>query len=270
QARLWMLAGVAAYYLLLAARLDLRCGHCFAVHTALLAAVAVAIRGRLGWRWRFVLAALGALALHAGYHHELRRDAADASATPLAAADQAAVARIDRNRRRGSDQSPRILEVGIDLQCPACAELHDRLTAVLDGEIAAGRLQVVTRHLTRRSEAASGDLVRWALAAAAIDATQHRLFLAAMLGSRRGAAAGELKARAQELVDMAAIERALAEHAAAIDHVLALDQRRIHAFSPTGRTPIAALIDRAQDRVITAWDDPIVAEDIAAKLRATL
>src|SRR4051812_1608292 len=42
QARLWMLGGVAAYSLWLAARLGLRCPHCLAVHTAVFAAVAVA------------------------------------------------------------------------------------------------------------------------------------------------------------------------------------------------------------------------------------
>lgn len=268
----WAMIGASLYYLHLGLRLDLVCPHCLAMHTAVLAGAGALLRGA-DRRWATPLGIgatlVAALALHAAFHPGLVRDDADVDlltslpVPALSAGNKLAFATADSARRRGDSTAPVVLELVLDFQCPRCADTHPDLLAALGPALAGRRAELVTRHLVRRSEPASLTLARWAAAAAIDGQARYDLYVAAMLGSRAGADARELRARLAELIDPLALEGAIERHQGAVDRLVADDARRLGELDATARTPQLIAVDRASGAVLKRWQGELPLAGIA-------
>ena len=271
----WALIGGSLYFLVIGWRLDVVCPHCLAVHTAVLGCAGGLLRG-VAWRdaaTTGVAAALvAALGLHAAFHPGLVRDGADVDlltdlrAPALSAGNKLAFATADSARRRGDSTAPVILELVVDFQCPNCAAIHHELLNALAPALAAGKAEVVTRHLVRRSEPASLTLARWAAAAAMDGQARYDLYVATMLGSRAGADARDLRARLGEMIDPLSLEGSIERHPGAIDRLVADDAKRLGEVQATARTPQLIAVDRASGAVLKRWQGELHLDEIAAWL----
>jgi len=271
----WALIGGSLYFIHLGLRLDLVCPHCLAVHTAALCCAGGLLRGE-AWRATtasgLAAALIAGLGLHAAFHPGLVRDTADVDlltslpAPALSAGNKLAFATADSARRRGDSAAPVVLELVIDFQCPHCAATHHELMTALAPFLAAGKAELVTRHLVRRSEPASLTLARWAAAAAMDGQARYDLYLATMLGSRAGADARELRARLGEMIDPLALEGSIERHPGAVDRLVADDAKRLGELQATARTPQLIAVDRAGGAVLKRWQGDVPLGEIAAWL----
>ena len=271
----WALIGGSLYFLLVGLRLEVVCPHCLAVHTAVLCCAGGLLRG-VAWRdaaaTGVAAALIAALGLHAAFHPGLVRDGADVDlltdlqAPALSAGNKLAFATADSARRRGDSEAPVILELVVDFQCPHCAATHHDLLTALAPALAAGKAELVTRHLVRRSEPASLTLARWAAAAAMDGQVRYDLYVATMLGSRAGADARELRARLGEMIDPLSLEGLIERHAGAVDRLVAGDARRLGEVQATARTPQLIAVDRASGAVLKRWLGELPLGEIAGWL----
>lgn len=262
----WVAAGGSLYFLWVAWQLGLRCPYCIAVHALVLAAAGCALaqpvrRGELPG-----LAAVAFFGLHFAFHPGVVADgpeAPPAAADPqlgsffaaparpaTAAADPAAAAAVDALRRLGSPQAAYVLEVAVDLHCPHCAAAHGPLLDGLRRAIDAGRIEVVLRFLTRRSDPSGRELAEHVLAAA--DPAQARLLTGLLLGTPAGRGWRAVRPRVAEIADPAALEAARAARGAALAAVLDGDGARLRALGARG-TPFAAIAHRGAEPY-QRWD----------------
>jgi hypothetical protein len=270
----WALVGASCYYLHLGWRLGLVCPHCLAVHTAVLACVGGLLR-TLPAVPAAASAALAFLALHAAFHPGVVADSIDvdladdprATATVLSAANKLAFATADAVRRSGDATAPVVLELVLDLQCPVCARQHHELLATLAPALAAKRAELVVRHLVRRSEPGSQALGRWAFAAAMDGREAYEYYVGAMLGSRPGADARELRAHLAEAMDPLRLEVLADRHQAAIDRLLSQDAQRLIELKTPARTPQLIAVDRASGAVLRRWVGELPLGEIGEWLR---
>lgn len=256
-------AGGALYFLWVSWRLGLVCPYCLAVHAGVLATAALALAAAPP---QLPLAGLAFLGLHFAFHPAVIEDGpappaappADAPAigaflAPRPEAPPPAVLdpRIDALRREGSPDSPFVLEAAIDLHCPHCAAAHGPLMAALRERIAAGRVEVVLRFLTRRSAPSGRELAGHALATG--DPARTRLLLSLLLGTPEGRGWAAVRSRVAELADPAAIEAAYAADRAAIEGLLDADNARLRELGARS-TPFIALSRRGGDTLLR-WDE---------------
>ncbi|MBA3685782.1 MAG: thioredoxin domain-containing protein, partial [Planctomycetes bacterium] len=271
QALAWAALGATAYFLFVAWRLGVRCPHCFAVHTVVLCYLGALVREPTPWVDRVAMAALVGLALHAGFHPALVRDGINldlpevTSTTALTSEGKLAYAAADGSRRRGSSDAPLIVELAIDFQCRVCAEQHAHLIDALQPALSAGKVELVTRHVVRKSEPSGRRLARWAAAAAIVGEDQYQLYCATMLGSRPGADESALRVRLREALDPLSLDGIVDRHAAVVDRLVGDDLRRLRELQATAQTPQAILVARDDGRVLGRWEG---AFDTTALVRA--
>jgi len=264
---LWAAAGASGYFLWLSAQLKLDCPLCASVHAAVLAATASRLMSPPRWLVKVAAATVAAALLAAVYTlRPVPPPPLSPASTLPSAIDQGATDRAEHGRRHGRRDAPLVAELAIDLQCAECARQHRDLLAALAPALAAGRVELVIRHLVRGQDSSSAQLAQWAFAAAA--AGNHAIFLAGMLGSRENATIAELRQRLDELLDGAAIERGAHADAAVIRRLVDADQRRLRALDADRTTPALVLLERATDSVRQRWQGRFPAAAVAAALEA--
>lgn len=262
----WLAAGGSLYFLWVAWQLGLRCPYCFTVHGLVLATAGLALAVPLRRADLPALATIAFLGLHLAFHPGVVSDGPDVVSPPAepevgaffaqpgkpapSAAPTPAMAAIDQLRRQGSPNAAYVLEVAIDLHCPHCAVTHGPLLDALRRSIDAGRVEVVYRFLTRRSDPTGRDLAAHVLACR--DATQARLLTSLLLGTPEGRGWAEVRSRVAEVADPAAIEAMRAGSAAAIEAVLAQDGERLRALHAKS-TPFAVISHRGVEPYMR-WD----------------
>ncbi len=274
----WLAAGASAYFLWLSWMLDLRCPYCLAVHTGVLL-TAICAAGR-PWLPRLAIAVLAFLGLHFAFHPSVVSDGPAAPrVVPVVPVEQAAPdlgtflaprpvqavvtidPQLDALRRQGSPQAAYVLEVALDLHCAHCAATAGPFATTLRRAINEGRVEIVTRFLTRRSAPTGADLARHVLAAA--DPAQARLLTSLLLGTPEGRGWDAVRSRVAEMTDPSGLEGSLAARGVDIDALLAADAARLQQLGI--RTTPAAVIFRRSGDEIARWIGP--AFDPEAMLR---
>lgn len=260
----WVAAGGSLYFLWVAWQLGLRCPYCFTVHGLVLATALLALPAQVRRLDLPVLALLAFLGLHLAFHPGIVADgpevvppAPDTGAfftqpprSGQVAVTTPAMAAIDALRRRGSANAAYVLEIAIDLHCPHCAATHGPLMDALRRPVEAGRVEVVHRFLTRRSDPSGRDLAAHVLASR--DHAQASLLTSLLLGTPAGRGWADVRSRVAEVADPAAIAAMRSASAAAIDAVLSQDGERLRAVGAR-TTPFAAISHRGSDPYMR-WD----------------
>ncbi len=262
----WGAAGGSLYFLWVAWMISLRCPYCFTVHAGVLLCAGLAAGAP--WLPRLALLGLAFLGLHFAFVPTVVEDGPVAPPVPVPAdpgigaflaptgrpAQAAQVdPELDQLRRQGSPHAAYVLELAIDLHCPHCAAAQGPLMDALRRAIAAGRVEVVHRFLTRRSAPTGRDLARHVLAAR--DAAQAGLLTSLLLGTPEGRGWAAVSPRVAEIADPSALERTLAGRSAAIDVLLDADATRMRELRVRA-TPFAALSRRNGDP-LGRWDDRV-------------
>jgi protein-disulfide isomerase len=268
QAAAWAMIGGSLFYLWTATRLELVCSQCFAFHTAVLALAGPLRRGHLRVFTRLAAMAVGFLALLAAYGPTLRVDLKPPEHHPPN--DHAEVVwteRAEAGRTMGRADAPLTLELAIDFQCPHCADEWDGLMRAIAPEIAAGHVRVTVLHVVRKYEPASESLARWAFAAAAEG--RHRDFVSAMIGSRAGATADELRRGPNaQAIGLDAIAREADENDAGIAERMAGDYGELRRLRFAGATPLAVLLDRSR-KELRRWSGDFDAAAVASTIASS-
>lgn len=273
----WVAAGGSLYFLWVAWQLGLHCPYCFTVHALVLATAVLAAAMPVRRALLPALAVQAFLGLHLAFHPGVVADGPEAPPAEPAvgaffaqparpapsAAPTPAMAAIDQLRRQGSPNAAYVLELAVDLHCPHCAATQGPLLDALRRSIEAGRVEVVYRFLTRRSDPTGRDLAAHVLACR--DPAQARLLTSLLLGTPEGRGWAEVRARVAEVADPAAIEAMRAGSAAAIETVLAQDGERLRALHAR-TTPFAAIAHRGAEPYMRwegdAFDPQAIAREI--------
>lgn len=255
----WILVGASLAYLGLGLGLDVVCRHCLAVHTLVLATAAGALPDRGRWRAP-AIAAVFALGLVATL---LRLAPVSPQATTISndPATRALIEGIEAVRTWPGEGLA--ADLVIDLQCPACARLHQRWEDALR---AVPGLGLRTRLLVRDGDATAQDLARWTWAAAAQGEPAYRLVREALLGSPADLTSDDLRPRLADLVDLEGLDRWLAVHGAAIDTLIAEDQARLRAWAADRRTP--AVVFHHDGIVLGRVEGNVAAAVVAERARS--
>jgi len=285
---LWLVAGAAMSFLILAWRLDLACGHCRAVQSLVLAGAALSLRWAPLSAWFLV----GLLGLHAAYHPQVHRAELElpetitaTSAAPAATDDgvlaflrprsatAATVAAltpadelIDTNRLIGRADATLILDEVVDLRCAHCATVHSQLLADLKPHLAANRVAVRIRQAQYRQDPLSIQLGRWLFAAAAAGQTRHAEVVERLFGLKATDVAGARTA-ADPAIDLPALDHIAANSAPLIDRALNRDRSALISLRFTNPVPLFVL--HQGQRELGRWQgDVVVAEVVAAIAKA--
>ena len=253
-----VLVGVAVFFLIIARELDLSCIYCLAVHwlTFLAFFLTVPFMTRRVSLW---LPIAGWLITNALFHHGPVADVAAPSAATAAMSSLEA----DRGRTYGVKTAPWQLDLTIELTCRSCAEQYRPLMDALRPQIAAGRVKIVVHHQVRPSQAASRPAAMLALAAAAMG--EHASAMEVLLGTNPDAGFDGLKARLGEVIDPVRLNAVLSAQMAAIEALLADDQKRFGKL----RAPSAVLLNTA-DGTSKAWAGDLPLPAILAALDGAL
>ncbi|HAT09944.1 MAG TPA: hypothetical protein DCS97_04985 [Planctomycetes bacterium] len=271
----WAAAGASLYFLWIAWRLDLTCAYCFTVHAGVLLTAACCLSG--GWLGRMMVASLVFLGLHLAFHPGVVVDGPAAPPpaqtpevggffTPRPTATTATIpADLDRLRRQGGELAAYVLEVAVDLHCPHCAASAGPLSTALRDHLAAGRVEVVTRFLTRASAPSGRELAAHVLGAA--NPVQTDLLIRMLLGTPEGRGWSQVRSRIAELADPAALEARQVERQAGIAALLDGDAQRLRTLKAR-TTPFAALSHRGSEPFLrwegAAFDPAAIAREIPA------
>jgi protein-disulfide isomerase len=273
----WSAAGGSLYFLWVAWQLGLYCPYCFTVHGLVVSTALLVLPAQVRRLDLPVLALLAFLGLHLAFHPGIVADGPEV-VPPVpdtgafftqpthpgqTAVGTPAMAAIDALRRQGSANAAYVLEVAIDLHCPHCAATFGPLNDALRRSVEAGRVEVVYRFLTRRSDPSGRDLAAHVLASR--DATQARLMTSLLLGTPEGRGWAEVRSRVAEVADTAAIASMRSASAAAIDAVLAQDGEHLRTLGAQ-TTPFAAMSHRGSKPYLRwegdAFDPQAIAREI--------
>lgn len=270
----WAAAGASLYFLWIAWRLDLACSYCFTVHAGVLLTAGCFLSG--GWLGRVTAAILVFLGLHLAFHPGVVADGPAAPPPPApelggflaprpASTATNIPADLDRLRRQGGELAAYVLEVAVDLHCPHCAASAGPLSTALRDHLAAGRVEVVTRFLTRASAPSGRELAAHVLGAA--NPVQADLLIRMLLGTPEGRGWSQVRSRIAELADPAALEARQVERQAGIAALLDGDAKRLRTLKAR-TTPFAALSHRGSEPFLrwegAAFDPAAIAREIPA------
>ncbi len=274
----WALLGATIYFIHVGWRLNLTCGQCLAFHTAIVAGAVGALRDAFPFAARLLVVVLVFLGLHFAYHPAVVPDLAPvpmnadagvtaflgagrpAPAAPALTGDEAAaLQRADAGRTLvlvpGVDP-PLRLELALDFHCPVCAKVWPALRAAFAAapQVPAGRrLELVHRVVMRPSDPSTGELARYAAAAAMVDGKAYLALLQTGLGLGQGVGWTEFRPRLKEVTDPATIEQALAAHPTAVDRLIADDARALAQFLYGAGTPQMILRDGVAGRELVRF-----------------
>jgi hypothetical protein len=281
----WIAAGGSLYFLWVAWRIGLRCPYCFTVHGGVLLGAILAWAAPVRRIELVGLAVIAFLGTHLAFHPGVVVDGPEVVAPaapavpavpdvgaffvqqgrPAAVVSTPAMQVIDGLRRQGSPSSAYVLEVAVDLHCPHCSATYGPLFDALRRHIDAGRVEVVSRFLTRRSDPTGRELAAHVLAAQ--DATQARLLTSLLLGTPEGRGWTEVRSRVAEVADPVGIEAMRGGSRQAIDAVLAQDGERLRLLHARS-TPFAAISHRGAEPYMRwegdAFDPQAIAREIPA------
>lgn len=232
-----ILMAISLYYLWLSWRLDMRCGHCLAVHGCVLAlAPRLLISSRpLLVPWLIAGCVVGLL--HGIYHPGPRHS--DTRSSPTAPLNWTAYDQADRGRHYGLAQAPWRVDIIYRFECRHC---RDDLITLIRGVLPlvdAGDIQLRLLSAVLPGDAASRDRAHLIAAAAAEGALLPAL--QALLGAEglNDAAGNRIRLQQSGHPAMAAvIARAKADRAS-WEHLIDHDQQRIAATR--GVTPRVVL-----------------------------
>ncbi len=283
---LWLVAGAALSFLILAWRLELACGHCRAVQSLVLAGAALSLRWAPPSAWFLV----GLLGLHVAYHFEVRRaepalpaavittnatpttdeavlaflrprSATAATVAALAPADET----IEANRLIGQADALLILDEIVDLRCAHCAAVHSQLLADLKPHLASNRVAVRLRQAQYRQDPLSTQLGRWLFAAAAVGPTRHAEVAERLFGLKALDVEGA-RAAADPAIDLPALDRIAADSAPLIDR--ALNRDRGAMISLRFMNPVPLFVLRHERKELGRWQGDVTVAEIVSAIAA--
>lgn len=236
----WAFVGCSIYYCVLTWHLEMACGHCLSIHTAVLCMLGALLRHPLPHPLVRVLAPLAAgLALHAVFHpfrailppepvKNLSGPEAFASAfkktepVQTGTLDDASLdtlVRAEAGRRFGRADAPIQGEFIVRLSCPHCKEAWEALAATVSQQIAAGKMSLTIRFHFSAGANDDRHLARLCLAAAAQGKLEQALWM--VLGSSADQAAARLLAQRET----ESVETLAKSQAQAFDRLLDKDLR---------------------------------------------
>lgn len=280
---IWLVIGGSIYFIALAAGIELACGHCFQLHTWLLAAAFLQLRLPPAWPAKLLLILVGGFGLHAAYHpyayyanadpsqptpyERLQRSGSGPGSGGAPPTDflQARQLRLlfaaNAGRQRGRLDAPVVATLVLGLHCEHCAAVLPQIEQELQPLLDDGTLRLIYNWAYARGNDQSQRLASWAVSAAAIG--QLDAFHERFLGIGIDADPGELDTR---LDGGLAILGKNPFPMAALLPLLESDRQRLAEIRvQVSETPVLAL--RRGGKTWATWTKHMPLEDIVARIR---
>lgn len=278
----WALVGVSVYYLLLAWKLDMVCGHCLAVHTSVLAWLSLLRPSFFAVGGGVVAAGVAGGGVHVMYHgfagfepQEPSPVVAEnggedpSSAIEANNADEEreaqALEAAQQGRMRGSEDAPLTLEMIFAFSCERCARSHGTLANGLQRHVDAGTLRLVFRHRFDRRVEEGVELVKLAFAAAALgryELYQHDVFAA----QGHGHSSHEQLEDLGEHTRLDDFYRWLQANGGAAETLVTEDDQRIEELKAGQDLPHLVLLSTKTDEELARFNERINVADVAREV----
>lgn len=236
----WAFLGCSIYYCILSWHLEMACGHCLSVHTAVLCMLGALIRHPLPHPLVRILVPMAAgLALHTVFHPfqslvpnepvkavsgpetfaNAFKKGEQVQAGSLDDASLDALMRAEAGRRFGRADAPVQGEFIVRLSCPHCKEAWEALAGSVSQQISSGKMALTIRFHFGVGASDDRELARLCLAAAYQGKLEQALWL--VLGSSTDQARARLMAQR----DLENVETIAKTQVFAFDRLLDRDLR---------------------------------------------